>query len=73
MKREPVAIVNGFTTFIEALIALGIAFGLDWSAEQVGSVMAVVVAVGGMVSTIYARGQVTPVGDPRNSAGQPLT
>jgi hypothetical protein len=72
MTHEPVAIVNGFTTIVESSIALAVGFGLDWDAKQVGLVMAVVVAVGNLVKTLWARGQVTPVTDPRDNKGTPL-
>ena len=62
---EPLAVMNATITIIEAAIALAVGFGLDWSAEQVGLVMAVVVALGNLIKTIWARGQVTPVAAPR--------
>jgi hypothetical protein len=72
MTLEPVAIINGLTTIVEASIALAVGFGLDWDAKQVGLVMAVVVAVGNMVKTLWVRGQVTPVTVPRDNKGVPL-
>jgi hypothetical protein len=69
---EPVAVINGTITILEAAIALAVGFGLDWSAEQVGLVMAVVVAVGNLIKTIWARGQVTPVAAPRDNQGREL-
>ena len=53
IRREP-ALVTGL---LSALIALGTAFGLDLSAEQVGAITAVTVAVLAFVT----RSQVTPV------------
>lgn len=72
MTLEPVAIVNGLITIAEASIALAVGFGLNWDAKEVGLVMAVVVAVGNLVKTLWARGQVTPVTDPRDNKGAPL-
>jgi hypothetical protein len=72
MTHEPVAIVNGMTTIVEAGIALAVGFGLDWDAKQIGLVMAVVVAVGNLVKTLWARSQVTPVTAPRDSKHIPL-
>lgn len=72
MKVEPVALTNGLITLIEASLAMAVGFGLDWTAEQVGLVMAVVVAVGNLITTFWVRSQVTPVANPRNNVGQPL-
>ena len=52
VRREP-ALVSGLVT---AVIALAVAFGLDLSEEQVGSILAVVAAVMALV----VRQQVTP-------------
>jgi hypothetical protein len=43
-----------------------------WSAEQVGLLMAGVVAVGNLIKTIWPRGQVTPVALPRDDEGRTL-
>lgn len=72
MRVEPVAVVNGVVTIVEATVALAVGFGLGWDAKQVGLVMAVVVALGNLAKTLWARAQVTPVSDPRNSAGDRL-
>ena len=72
MTLEPVAVVNATITIIEAAIALAVGFGLDWSAEQVGLVMAVVVALGNLIKTIWARRKVTPVAAPRDNEGRRL-
>ena len=55
IRREP-ALVSGL---VSAVIALAVSFGLDWTAEQVGAVMAVVAAV----LAVVTRQQVTPVVD----------
>jgi hypothetical protein len=72
MNHEPVALVNGLIAFVEAAIAVGVGFGLNWDAKQVALVMAVVVAVGNLAKTLWARGQVTPVTLPRNNEGLSL-
>jgi hypothetical protein len=69
---EPVAVVNAAVAIVEAAIALAVGFGLDWTAEQVALVMAVVVAVAALVKTLWARGQVTPVLAPRDNEGRVL-
>jgi hypothetical protein len=73
MKLEPVAVINAIVALIEALIALAVGFGLTVTKEQVGLTMAVVVSIGNLVQTIWARNQVTPVIDPRDNNGKKLT
>jgi hypothetical protein len=67
MKGEPVAVINGATAIIEASIALAVGFGLDWDAKQVSLVMATVMAVGNLSKTLWSRGKVTPVKQPRDN------
>ena len=69
---EPVAVINGAISIVEAAIALAVGFGLGWTAEQVGLVMALVVALGNVVKTFWSRSQVTPVSSPRDTQGKPL-
>src|SRR2546426_6437262 len=64
--REPIAVVNSAVAIVEALIALAVGLGAPWSKEIVGLLMAVVVAVGNLVKTLWARSQVTPLADPRD-------
>lgn len=56
MSKEPALIIG----FVGAVIALGVAFGLPVSAEQVGYIMAFVSAA----SAFVTRSQVTPVASP---------
>ncbi len=65
-------IVNAIITVIEAGVALLVAFGLDLTPEQVGAIMAFVVAVGGLISTLILRTRLTPVADPRDREGRRL-
>jgi hypothetical protein len=72
-SKEPVAIINGCVTLVEALIAITVGFGLvNLTVEQVGLLMAFVIAVGNLVKTLWARGQVTPVNNPRDNEGHNL-
>ena len=64
MTLRPVALVNAGVALVEAAIALAVGFGLDWTAEQVALVMAVVVAVAALVKTLWDRGQVTAAASP---------
>jgi hypothetical protein len=52
VKNEPVLV-----SLVAALIALGVSFGLNLSADQQTAIMAVVVIVAGLVT----RQKVTPV------------
>lgn len=72
MTLEPVAVVNAGVAIIEAAIALAVGFGLSLTAEQVGLLMAGVVAIGNLIKTIWARGQVTPVALPRDNEGRAM-
>ena len=72
MRLEPVAVVNGTIAIVEAAIALAVSFGLNWSGEQVGLVLAVVIAIGSLIKTIWARRKVTPVAAPRDNEGRRL-
>lgn len=72
MKREPVFIINAFIAFVEAVIALAIGFGWDLEDHLVALLMAVIIAVGNIVKTLWSRNQVTPVSDPRNNEGHQL-
>lgn len=56
IRREP-ALVTGA---VSALIALGVAFGLNLTGEQTGAIMAVTTAVLAFVT----RSQVTPASGP---------
>jgi len=69
---EPVAVVNGSVSIVEAAIALGVGFGLSWTAEQVALVMALVIAIANLVKTFWARAQVTPVANPRGADNRAL-
>jgi hypothetical protein len=57
---RPVA-VSLFTGFVGTAAVLAASFGLDFTQQQVGAVQLVVVTV----LTLLARGQITPVADPR--------
>jgi TRAP-type C4-dicarboxylate transport system permease large subunit len=46
MNKEPVSIV----AIVQALIALGVAFGLKLTTEQVGAIVAVVAIIGALVA-----------------------
>lgn len=71
--REPVVLINSITACIEAIILLCVAFGLNWTPEQIAALMTVVVALGTVAKTILVRSRVTPLSDPRDNNGNLLT
>jgi hypothetical protein len=73
MTNEPVAVITSVIAFISAVIAMLPLFGVPLTAEQAAGIMAVVVAAGGVVSTLLIRSQVTPVANPRDNDGNELT
>ena len=54
-RTEPVAIIVAITTLIEAIVAMLPLFGISLSPEQQSAIMAAVVAIGGVVSALWAR------------------
>lgn len=75
MTQEPVAVVNGTVALVEATLSLAVGFhfaGLNMDSKEIALVMAVIVAVGNLVKTLWARAHVTPVSDPRNNDGHRL-
>ena len=75
MRPEPVAVINAVIAAIEAGIALAAGFnlfGIDWDAQKLALVMALVVALGAVAKTLLVRNQVTPISDPKSAAGVPL-
>lgn len=71
--NEPVAIITAVIAFVSAIIALLPLFGVPLTAEQTSGIMAVVIALGGVLSTVLIRQQVTPVSNPYNNEGEKLT
>lgn len=60
IKREPAVFWGLLTAVAEAVVGLLLVFDVvDWTTTQVGSVMLVIAAVGGMFAFIV-RSQVTP-------------
>lgn len=72
-KREPVVVANTVAGAISALIVAAVALGvLPWSAEQQAAVMAAVIGFINVIAAVWARGQVTPLADPRDASGEEL-
>ena len=72
LQTEPVAIITAVTTLVEAIIALLPLFGVPLTIEQQAAIMAVVVALAGVVSAVWTRSLVTPVANPRDNDGNVL-
>ena len=65
IRQEPVL----FQGVIQALIALGTAFGLQLDASKVGAITAATAAV----LSFLTRQVVTPIANPKDANGNPLT
>jgi hypothetical protein len=61
IKQEPVL----FQGLIQAVLALGVSFGLHLSGDQVGAILAVTAAL----LSVATRAQVTPMVNPRTNSG----
>lgn len=62
MTKEPVAYIAGIVALIELIIPVALVFGwINWSTEQVGMVMALVIGVGTIAGGWIARSKVSPV------------
>jgi uncharacterized membrane protein YphA (DoxX/SURF4 family) len=73
IRERPVVFWGLLTTLLESVIGLLLIFGvLVWTAEEVGAVMLAVAALGG-VFTFVVQGQVTPMHNPKDDDGNPLT
>lgn len=72
LTSEPTATINAIVRVIELGIVMFVAFGLDWTTEQIAAVVAFVTAVGFAVQTVFVRARVTPVADPHDNDGDTL-
>ena len=72
IDNEPVAVITAVISLIAAIVAMLPLFGVPLTADQAAGIMAVVVAAGGVVSTLLIRSQVTPVANPKDNDGNPL-
>lgn len=73
MNREPLLTRASWVALVTAVIAVAVAFGLPLSDEQQKSLIALAGVLAPVAAAVWARGQVTPVADPRDDDGQPLT
>lgn len=62
MGNEPVAIANALNALLVAVAPLGTLFGLwEITEDQLAGITVAVLAVGGFITTVFARSKVTPV------------
>ncbi len=74
MRREPLKIRVALTVAVTALIHAGVVLGwLNLSPEQEKAIAMAVDVVAGLIIVLWVRPDVTPVLDPRDGAGRPLT
>lgn len=76
LNREPVMTVGGIVGAIMATLAVLVSLGvIKLEPEQMSAIETALVAVASLlfplVGAWIARGQVTPVNDPRTAAGKP--
>jgi hypothetical protein len=64
IREEPVL----FQGIVQAVIALGVSFGLGLTANQVGAISAVSAAI----LSFLTRQQVTPLSNPKDATGKSL-
>ena len=72
-SREPLAIRAAVVAALAAAVNLAVAFGLPWSVDQVAAALGFVNVASIAVVVVWSRGAITPVADPRDSNGTPLT
>lgn len=73
MNREPLLTRASWVALVTAVIAVAVAFGLPLTDEQQKALIALAGVLAPVAAAVWARGQVTPVADPRDDDGQPLT
>ena len=72
MQNEPLAYRTAIVASIGAIINLVVAFGVELTAEQVTAITTTTAVLSGLVIVVWTRGAVTPVANPKDSAGNPL-
>jgi len=74
VNEEPVlsaaAIAGAVGAVLAALVSLGV---IDLTAEQQAAILAAIVAVTPIAAALWARAQVTPLANPRDVDGEPLS
>lgn len=73
MNREPLLRKSLWVALVTAVLAVLIAAGVPIGAELRAAIIALVGVAAPLLAAIWARPDVTPVSDPRDANGQPLT
>lgn len=74
MITEPVVVANAIAALLSAGIVALVALGyLPWDETQQAAVMGVVVAAVNVIAAVWARQRTTPLVEPRDIDGAPLT
>jgi len=72
-QKEPVVLIGAIVGVIEAGIAMLVVLGvISLTAEQIGAIMAFVIAIGSVIGILLTRSLVTPVAYPRDNDGNEL-
>lgn len=61
MKDEPAVTAGTITSIVGAVIAIAISFGMNLNKDQVAAILGFFVIAGPVISSLLARGYVTPV------------
>lgn len=72
MNREPLFNASVMVAIVAAGIVLLVSFGLPVSPDQTEAIIGFVTIIAPLVVAVLARNKVTPLADPRNSAGDEL-
>lgn len=73
MGREPLLTRSTVVAVVTTLLAVLTAFGLPISDTQQNAVLGAVGVIAPIVLALWARRRVTPIADPRDDDGTPLT
>ena len=73
MNREPLLTkASWVVAVVVAVIAVAVTFGPPLTDEKQKVLLALIGVLAPIVTAVWARGQVTPVADPRDDDGNPL-
>lgn len=74
MTREPLAVAGAVVTLLQAALTTIVLMGWwELSAEQAAAWTGLIALAGTTAVVVWTRGKVTPVADPRDANGLPLT
>ena len=74
MNREPLVVSAALVALAQGVLTAVVLMGWwDLSAEQTAAWMGVIALAGTATVVVLTRGKVTPLTDPRDAQGRPLT